>query len=135
MPVPRSEALSESTSPLPPQSRQLASLLSSKLYYHLSSLPEAVDAALASGPAFFSSSPSTSSGNDVASKADKEYKETIIAACLDRAIEMSAVGEELGQELKGVVEGVLEGDVSDVAAGRSGKLVSTGHRLIQETSS
>lgn len=59
------EGLSESTSPLSPESRQLASLLCSKLYFYLGALSEAVDTALNAGDAF---------GRDRAT----EYKETII---------------------------------------------------------
>lgn len=61
----RREGLSESTSPLSPESRQLASLLCSKLYFYLGALSEAVDTALNAGEAF---------GRDRAT----EYKETII---------------------------------------------------------
>ncbi len=59
-----SEALSESTSSLSPESRQVASLLCSKIYFYLGDMSEAVNLALNAGDAF-----ARSSG---------EFKETMI---------------------------------------------------------
>lgn len=63
-----SEALSEPSSHLSPESRNLASLLCSKIYFYLGAINDAVNAALNAGEAFTrDSSPGTG-----------EYKETII---------------------------------------------------------
>ena len=63
-----SEALSEPTSELSPEARNLASLLCSKIYFYLGAINDAVNAALNAGDAFTRDS---SSGT-------REYKETII---------------------------------------------------------
>jgi 26S proteasome regulatory subunit N2 len=63
-----SEALSEPTSELSPEARNLASLLCSKIYFYLGAINDAVNAALNAGDAFT---------RDHAA-GTREYKETII---------------------------------------------------------
>lgn len=63
-----SEALSEPSSHLSPESRNLASLLCSKIYFYLGAINDAVNAALNAGEAFTRDS-NVGTG---------EYKETII---------------------------------------------------------
>lgn len=94
------EALSEpDTSSLSPESQHLASLLCSKIYFYLGALGEAVDAALNAGESF---------GRD-AGKDSREFRETIIAQCLDRCIEQRAGNGQVDPRLAGIVESVLEG--------------------------
>ncbi|XP_021963338.1 26S proteasome non-ATPase regulatory subunit 1 [Folsomia candida] len=69
------EILQEAESPLPQRDRQLASLILSKVYYHLGSFGEALEFALAAGPLF-----------DLSQR--NEYIETILAKCLDRYIHL-----------------------------------------------
>lgn len=123
-----SEALSEATSPLSPESRQSAALLSSKLYFYLGSLEEAVDAALSAGDAFARESSGSSMTKSATQDASaREYQEAIIARCLDRAILQRGQGEEVDERLKTIVENVLEGNIAAQQVGSSGatKLVST----------
>jgi hypothetical protein len=63
-----SEALSEPSSHLSPESRNLASLLCSKIYFYLGAINDAVNAALNAGDAFTRDH----------SEGMGEYKETII---------------------------------------------------------
>lgn len=120
------EALSESTSPLSPESRQLASLLASKLYFYLGSLDEAVDAALSAGQAF---NRQTSSVTGLKQASVKEYQETVTAQCLDRAIAQSSTGELEDERLKRVVENVLEASMSQQEKGSAGSKLSIGLTL------
>lgn len=123
-----SEALSEATSPLSPESRQSAALLSSKLYFYLGSLEEAVDAALVAGAAFARDNKALTADSKTATRdaSAREYQETIIARCLDRAILQRGQGEEVEERLKSIVEEVLDGNIAAQQVGSAGtsKLVS-----------
>ena len=122
------EALSELSSPLSPESRQAASLLSSKIYFYLGSLEEAVDAALSAGSAFARDAAVTpsSSASSAKASATREFQETIIARCLDRAILQRGRGDEVDERLKAIIEEVLEGNIAlqQVEGAGSSKLVS-----------
>jgi 26S proteasome regulatory subunit N2 len=124
----RSEALSEAASPLSSESRQSAALLSSKLYFYLGSLEEAVDAALAAGAAFARDNKASTVDPKSATRdaSTREYQETIIARCLDRAILQRDQGEEVDERLKSIVEEVLEGNIAAQQVGSAGasKLVN-----------
>lgn len=127
-----SEALSESTSALNTASRQAASLLSSKLYFYLGSMDEAVDAALSAGDAFAQdSAPVAGSSNGESSqKATREYQDTVIAQCLDRAILQRSQGNELDSRLRSIVENVLENNLSNKELGSvAGSKLSLGLAL------
>jgi hypothetical protein len=116
--------LSEPTSPLAPESRQFASLLASKLYFYLGSLEEAVDAALLADSAFTRESPSVDLSKNT--QAVKEYQDTIIAKCLDRAIRQRARSQEVDGRLSSIVQGVLEGSLghAEMEVAGAAKLVS-----------
>lgn len=91
-----SEVLQEVNSPLPERDRQLASLILSKVYYHLGSFTEALEFALAAGPLF-----------DLSHR--NEYVETILAKCLDRYIQLRlAKVEDVDARLETIVDRMFD---------------------------
>ena len=99
------ETIYEQTS-LPLQTRQLAALLASKVYYHLGSLDDALTFALSAGELF-----KVYDGHDGAKQpADQDYTDTIIATCIDKYIESRAAQEEgtVSSKLVGEVDGVSQ---------------------------
>ncbi|OCF35997.1 26S proteasome regulatory subunit N2 [Kwoniella heveanensis BCC8398] len=89
---------------LPTESRPFAALLISKIYYFMGYLDEAVEFALKAGTAF-------------EKEQSGEFRETIIAGCLDRAIEQTARGEKIDPALGNIVDTVLRS-----TSGENGKL-------------
>jgi len=90
-----SEVLQERDSPLPERDRQLASLILSKVYYHLGSFGEALEFALAAGPLF-----------DLSHR--NEYVETILAKCLDRYTKLRLAEEEIDSRLQHIVDRMFD---------------------------
>jgi 26S proteasome regulatory subunit N2 len=91
-----SEVLQEQESPLPERDRQLASLILSKVYYHLGSFGDALEFALSAGPLF-----------DLSHR--NEYIETILAKCLDRYTTLRLKGEEdIDSRLKTIVDRMFD---------------------------
>lgn len=84
------EVIYENTSDYPPETRQLAALLASKVYYHLDSLDDALAFALSAGDLFNVDSSST----EESPNGDQEYTETIVATCIDRYVENRIAQEE-----------------------------------------
>jgi 26S proteasome regulatory subunit N2 len=72
---------------LPKETRQLAALVASKVYYHLQSLDDALTFALAAGPLF----DVETAQSDPASF---DYYETIIATCIDKYVDSRAAQED-----------------------------------------
>ncbi len=95
----------EMSSELPNNAKPLASLLISKVYFYMNIQDEAVEFALSAGSAF-------------QQEPEGEYRETIIAGCLDRAIQQTAAGETMSPKLSAIVDGVLRSGSSE-----NGKLV------------
>ena len=93
---------------LPLQTRQLAALLASKVYYHLGSLDDALTFALSAGELF-----KVYDAHDGAQDfADQDYTETIIATCIDKYVELRAAREEgLLAPKAGEVDGVSQEDL------------------------
>ncbi|ORY27990.1 endopeptidase [Naematelia encephala] len=89
---------------LPAESRPLANLLISKTYFYMGVLEEAVEFALKAEGAF-------------EKEPAGEFKETIIAGCLDRAIAETNAGQPLDRGLAAIVDGVLHS-----STGENGKL-------------
>ena len=87
-----------------------------------------MDAALSAGSAFARDAaiPSPSSSSSAKDAATREYQETIIARCLDRAILQRGQGDEVDERLKAIIEEVLQGNVAlqQVEGAGSSKLVS-----------
>ncbi|KAK9900186.1 26S proteasome regulatory complex, non-ATPase subcomplex, Rpn2/Psmd1 subunit [Cystobasidium minutum MCA 4210] len=88
------EVIYENTSDYPLETRQLAALLASKVYYHLDSLDDALTFALSAGDLFNVDSSSSSSEEQQQPNGDLEYTETIIATCIDRYVENRIAQEE-----------------------------------------
>lgn len=84
------EVIYENTSDYPLETRQLAALLASKVYYHLDSLDDALAFALSAGNLF---NVDSSSGEE-SPNGDQEYTETIVATCIDRYVENRIAQEE-----------------------------------------
>lgn len=78
------------TTDLPLETRQLAALLASKVYYHLDSLDDALTFALSAGELFHveSEQPTQPANGDL------EYTETIVSTCIDRYVEIRIAQEE-----------------------------------------
>ena len=98
----------EMSQELPNNAKPLASLLISKVYFYMNIQEEAVEFALSAGSAF-------------QQEPEGEYRETIIAGCLDRAIQQTSAGEPIDPKLSAIVDSVLRSGSSE-----NGKLVS-GH--------
>lgn len=79
------EVVSENND-LPRDTRQLAALLASKVYYHLGSLDDALSYALNAGDVF------KVAGGDA--NGDQDYTDTIIATCIDKYVEVKGAEEE-----------------------------------------
>jgi 26S proteasome regulatory subunit N2 len=77
---------------LPSETRKLAALLASKVYYHLDSLDDALTFALSSGDLF--KVESDPSDRTQAPNGDLDYTETIIATCIDKYVENRVAREE-----------------------------------------
>lgn len=110
-----SESLADQqSSELPAESRPLAALLASKVYYFLGERDEAVEFALRAAAAF-----------------DKEphgeFKETIISGCIDRAIAETEAGTSIDPRLEAIVEGVVRSGSSDGANLAIGLALSLRH--------
>ncbi|WWD20908.1 hypothetical protein CI109_105386 [Kwoniella shandongensis] len=90
---------------LPTDNRPYAALLISKIYFYMGYLDEAVEFALKAGVAF----EKEQSGG--------EFRETIIAGCLDRAIDQTNRGEKIDPNLGQIVDSVLRS-----TSGENGKL-------------
>ncbi|WVQ77147.1 hypothetical protein IAR50_006830 [Cryptococcus sp. DSM 104548] len=86
------------------EDRPSAALLISKIYFYMGFQDEAVEFALKAGSTFEKES-------------EGEYKETIVAGCLDQAIEMTQRGEKIPVDLQNIVDAVLRG-----SSGENGKL-------------
>lgn len=98
-----SESLADpQSSQLPAESRSLASLLCSKTFFYLGERDEAVEFALRAGPAF-------------SNLPYDEFKETIIAGCIDRAIDDTEAGRTVDTRLEEIVDGVIRSGSSDGA--------------------
>lgn len=93
-------------SELPVDSRPLAALLCSKVFFYLGERDEAVEFALRAAAAF-------------EKEPYAEFKETIIAGCIDRAITDTEKGQTVDPRLEEIVEGVIRQGSSEGA-----KLVS-----------
>ena len=78
------EVIFENTD-LPQETRQLAALLASKVYYHLGSLDDALSFALSAGNLF---------RVGTADNGDQDYTDTIVATCIDRYIAARAQEED-----------------------------------------
>ncbi|WVR08800.1 hypothetical protein IAU60_005858 [Kwoniella sp. DSM 27419] len=89
---------------LSPESRPFAALLISKIYFYMGFLDESVEFALKAGAAF-------------EKEQSGEFRETVIAGCLDRAIEQTARGEKIDPALGNIVDTVLRS-----TSGENGKL-------------
>jgi len=77
---------------LPSETRQLAALLASKVYYHLDSLEDALTFALSAGD-LFKVEPDNISPRQPPN-GDLDYTETIIATCIDKYVENRIAQEE-----------------------------------------
>ncbi|KAJ9113747.1 hypothetical protein QFC20_001772 [Naganishia adeliensis] len=108
------EALSEPSSHLSPESRNLASLLCSKIYFYLGAINDAVNAALDAGDAFTRDS-NASTG---------EYKETIIAKCLDRCIDDRSNAIVTDPRLTSIVSQVMHAGSTEPGKLRAGLALS-----------
>lgn len=93
-------------SELPAENRPLAALLCSKVYFYLGERDEAVEFALRAAAAF-------------EQEPYGEFKETIIAGCIDRAIAETDSDKQTDARLNEIVDGVIRQGSSDGA-----KLVS-----------
>lgn len=128
-----SEALSEPSSHLSPESRNLASLLCSKIYFYLGAINDAVNAALNAGDAFTRDS----------SAGTGEYKETIIgelgwsifksdgslkvsctAKCLDRCIDDRSKAIATDPRLTSIVSQVMNAGSTEPGKLRAGLALS-----------
>ncbi|BEI82651.1 hypothetical protein CcaverHIS002_0305190 [Cutaneotrichosporon cavernicola] len=89
-------------SELPPESRPLAALLCSKVYFYLGERDEAVEFALRAAAAF-------------EKEPYGEFKETIIAGCIDRAISETDSNNQSDTRLNEIVDGVIRQGSSDGA--------------------
>ena len=87
-------------SSLPLETRQLAALLASKVYYHLASLDDALAFALSAEGLF------KVDGKDP--NGDRDYTETIISACIDRYIDSRILQEEGSSTSTGTVAATQE---------------------------
>lgn len=83
------EVIYENTD-LPLETRQLAALLASKVYYNLDSLDDALTFALSAGELFNVESEQSNQPPN----GDLEYTETIISTCIDRYVENRIAQEE-----------------------------------------
>lgn len=108
------ESLYESTQ-LPKQSRELAALVASKVYYYLAEYDEALSFALGAGPAFEAErrNPSTD-----------EYVETIVSNAIDRYIQLRSAdeahwarsetsGPKIDPRLESIMEGIFNKCIQD----------------------
>ncbi|CAK9783205.1 26S proteasome regulatory complex, non-ATPase subcomplex, Rpn2/Psmd1 subunit [Cutaneotrichosporon oleaginosum] len=94
-------------SELAPESRPLAALLCSKVYFFLGERDEAVEFALRAAAAF-------------EKEPYGEFKETIISGCIDRAISETHSGKRIDPRLNEIVNGVIclgSGDGAKLAIG------------------
>lgn len=101
--TPSSESLADPQfSELPVESRPLAALLCSKVFFYLGERDEAVEFALRAGAAF-------------EKEPYAEFKETIIAGCIDRAIADTNAGQTVDTRLEEIVDGVIRSGSTDGA--------------------
>ncbi|KWU45030.1 26S proteasome regulatory complex, non-ATPase subcomplex, Rpn2/Psmd1 subunit, partial [Rhodotorula sp. JG-1b] len=107
------EALSEDTAF---ESRQLAALVASKVYYHLGNLAEALSFALGAGKLF---DVERSANNNKSSPSEAEYVDTIISQAIDAytssrssaatgAVDPAAVSGDIDARLEAIVERMFE---------------------------
>lgn len=89
-------------SQLPAENRSLAALLCSKVFFYLGERDEAVEFALRAGSAF-------------SNLPYDEFKETIIAGCIDRAINDTEAGRTVDSRLEEIVDGVIRSGSGDGA--------------------
>lgn len=99
--IPRIEALSEcsSSSSSSSELRSLASIVLSKIYFHLSKLEESLKYALCSGQYFApltSSAKKKANGDVTASESDDEFTSTLLHYCIDKYIRLRTQGETKG---------------------------------------
>ena len=110
------EVVYENTA-LPLETRQLAALLASKVYYHLASLDDALAFALSAEGLFKvepvpAPGPGVGAASSAPANGDQDYTDTIIAACIDRYIDSRIVQEEGGASAKtGTVAAATEQDM------------------------
>ncbi|KAL7420934.1 proteasome regulatory particle base subunit [Cryptotrichosporon argae] len=89
---------------LPPAGQPLAALLCSKVYFYLGERDEAVEFALRAAGVF-------------GEEPQSEYKETIVAGCIDCAIAETQSGQPVDPRLEDIVAGVIK-----AGAGQGAKL-------------
>ena len=93
---------------LPLETRNLAALLASKVYYHLAALDDALAFALSADGAFrveadaAAASPATG---------DQDYTDTIVATCIDRYVDSRVVQEEGAASTSSKAVAASEGDM------------------------
>ncbi|AFR98402.2 26S proteasome regulatory subunit N2 [Cryptococcus neoformans C23] len=87
---------------LAPENRPFAALLISKIYFYMGFQDEAVEFALKAGVAF-------------GKESEGEYRETIIAGCLDQAIDKTQRGEDIPADLQSIVDSVLRSSTGENA--------------------
>ncbi|WOO82563.1 26S proteasome non-ATPase regulatory subunit 1 A [Vanrija pseudolonga] len=101
--LPYIESLADpQVSELPAEARPLAALLCSKVFFYLGERDEAVEFALRASAAF-------------EKEPYGEFKETIIAGCVDRAIADTNAGNKVDSRLEEIVDGVIRQGSSDGA--------------------
>ncbi|KAK4689650.1 26S proteasome regulatory subunit N2, partial [Tremellales sp. Uapishka_1] len=85
---------------LPIESQPYAALLCAKIYFYLGLQDEAVEFALRAGEVF-------------EHEPEGEFRQTVIAGCLDRAIDETSNGETVDSKLAIIVEGVVKSSSTD----------------------
>lgn len=116
-----SESLADDQfSELPAESRPIAALLVSKVYYFLGERDEAVEFALRAGSAFDK-------------EPNGEFKDTIISGCIDRAIAETEAGTPIDPRLEAIVEGVVRSGSTDGANLAIGLALSLRHLNLIES--